>query len=369
MDTWHHYNPVQIEASSIDSLPNWMQKLSTRSQLGNVKNGKWLLVTSEGMTKRGVTDRVKTLTSEFKASWFVHDNVSPNPELDDLDALTERLQSEKIIGVVALGGGSVIDAAKVLAVTLPSGARNPLKICFREGLGQNWNAKLPLIAIPTTSGTGAEVTPFATVWDKTSHKKHSVTGHLIIPDIALLDPTLTVSLPKSETLNTGLDAISHSCESLWNKNKTPVSESLARHALALLRVALPKVLSSPDDINARTTMQQGSVLAGIAISHTRTALAHSISYPLTIHYNVPHGLACSFTLPGLIDEFLLTIEDVELSKLLSQIKVLLDSLHLKAQLSRYASEEEILALMHEMNHPDRASNATFQVDIKKLLVS
>lgn len=349
MSAWRYHNPVRLEAGRLESLPELIQSL-------NISQGKCLLVTSAGMTSRGVTARIKALTAELNIDWLVHDTVTPNPELDDLDAVTERLLSEDILGVVALGGGSVLDAAKVLAVTLPYGEAGSLKACLRNGKGQNWQTTLPLIAIPTTSGTGAEVTPFATVWDQAEHKKYSVTGTLVLPDVALLDPALTLSLPETETLNTGLDAISHACESLWNVNKTAVSEAYARQALILAKTALPQVLARPNDVNARAAMQNASVLAGLAISQTRTAIAHAISYPLTSHFGVPHGLACSFTLPKIIEDYIHVCKDESLINLMRSVQSMLKGLSLNSRVHEYATEAKILELSGEMFHPERAGN-------------
>ncbi|MCL5255761.1 MAG: phosphonoacetaldehyde reductase [Gammaproteobacteria bacterium] len=362
MSSWVYHNPVRIHSGALTDLPQLMTVFSARAA------ETWLLVTSSGMTRRGVTKRVKSSTAALNVNWLVHDAVTPNPELDDLDAVTARLSTQTIAGIVAVGGGSVIDAAKVLAVTLPHGQTNALAASLRQGQGQHWQTKLPLIAIPTTSGTGAEVTPFATVWDQTEHKKYSVSGPLALPDIALLDAELTLSLPATETVNTGLDAISHACESLWNVNKTPVSEAYARHALVLAKTALPRVLQAPSDRSARAAMQQASVLAGLAISQTRTAIAHAISYPLTSHYDVPHGLACSFTLPNLISEFIPQCDDEDLANLMGAVKAMLDGLNLFERLHEYATPAQILALKDEMYHPERAGNLSFVVsDVESLL--
>src|SRR5690606_20309422 len=126
----------------------------------------------------------------------------------------------------------------------------PLGKVLREGRQQTWEKKIPLVAIPTTSGTGAEVTPFATVWDQSEHRKYSITGDLIFPDTAVLDPELTLSLPEKETLYPGLDAISHALESLWNVNRTPVTAGFAIQALELAVEALPTVLGNPADLGA-----------------------------------------------------------------------------------------------------------------------
>lgn len=355
---WTYHNPVKVIAGCgvIKRLPEL------------VSPGRWLLVTSQGFTHRGMTAKVRELMPACTQLW-VHDQVSPNPELDDLEALTVKLKKDRIQGVLALGGGSVIDAAKVLAVTLVSQAQKPLTATLRRGDPQHWKERLPVIAIPTTSGTGAEVTPFATVWDQTSLKKHSLTGEEICPTFALLDPELTLSLPYEESLYTGLDAISHALESLWNKNKTPVSEACAWQALDLANEALPAVLEQPGNLVKREKMQQASLLAGLAISQTRTAIAHSISYPLTINYGVPHGLACSFTLPLLIQVALEqgVFETHKESQVLS-VQNFLRKLDMPRKLQRYLNCEQLLSHSAEMYTPDRADNCLVApLDLKIIL--
>lgn len=349
MSAWSHFNPVSIHAGSgsLNTLP------------AHVGEGALLLVTTAGFTRRGLTARILDLLGAARVT--VYDQVTPNPELDDLETVTTQFRGLGITQIIALGGGSVLDAAKVLAVTLPSEEDKPLTLTLREGRPQQWQKKLPLIAIPTTSGTGAEVTPFATVWDKTTHKKHSVTGDLIYPDLALLDPELTLTLPYEETLYTGLDAISHALESLWNKNRTPISEAWAFQALTLANDALPKVLATPNDAAARETMQQASVLAGLAISQTRTAIAHSISYPLTSYFGVPHGLACSFTLPKICKDYLNGHSQLHQEKsLIERTVIFIDSLNLEDKLKNYTTESNLETLKKQPPNLDRASNFSIE---------
>lgn len=349
MSHWSHHNPVRVHAGPgvLRQLPQW------------VSPGRWLLVTTPGFTRRGLTDHVRGLLPSVQ--FLVHDAVSPNPELEDLDQSTGRFRQEALTGVLAVGGGSVLDAAKVLAVTLPSGLRDPLDQVLRQGRRHEWEKKLPLVAIPTTSGTGAEVTPFATVWGRSERKKYSVAGDRLFPDVAVLDPELTLSLPGKETLYPGLDAVSHALESLWNINRTPISAAFAIQALQLAVEALPAVLSDPAALGARSDMQSASLLAGLAISQTRTALAHSISYPLTSHYGVPHGLACSFTLPRLIGHYLAEFPHCPEKGLLLRVESMLRKLDLDAHLGAYASRKEIDAVKGEMYTPDRAGNFVARV--------
>ncbi len=153
-----------------------------------------------------------------------------------------------------------------------------------------------LIAVPTTSGTGSEVTGWATVWNRAAGKKYSLHLPETWPEAALVDPELTLSLPAGPTLAAGLDALSHSLESIWNINANPVSDNHAVNGARLVLATLPALMKKLGDIELRRRMALAALTAGLAFSNTRTALAHSISYDMTMHHGLPHGIACSFTL-------------------------------------------------------------------------
>jgi phosphonate metabolism-associated iron-containing alcohol dehydrogenase len=155
----------------------------------------------------------------------------------------------------------------------------------------------PLIAVPTTSGTGSEVTGWATVWHKAAGKKYSLHLPETWPEAALVDPELVLSLPAGPTLSAGLDALSHALESVWNINANPVSDNHAVNAARAVLATLPALMKNLGDIELRSRMALAALTAGLAFSNTRTALAHSISYDMTIRHGLPHGIACSFTLP------------------------------------------------------------------------
>jgi len=131
-------------------------------------------------------------------------------------------------------------------------------------------------------------------------KKYSLSHPRLYPEIALLDPELTLTLPEKETIYSGLDALSHAMEAIWNKNHNPVSDTFALKAIELVRKYLPELRYDPVDIDLRTHLLRASLFAGLAFSNTKTAMAHSISYPLTAHFNIPHGLACSLPLPHIL---------------------------------------------------------------------
>jgi phosphonate metabolism-associated iron-containing alcohol dehydrogenase len=201
--------------------------------------------------------------------------------------------------VVAIGGGSTIDSAKALLVRPPSGDFDEVLRALRAGEAPPVARALPLISIPTTAGTGSEVTPWATLWDRAAPTptKLSLHGEALWSEAALVDPELTLSLPHSVTRTSALDALSHALEAIWNRHANPVSDTLAVAAARGLLGALPRLLADPRHLGHRTEVARASLLAGLAFSNTQTALAHSISYPLTLRYGIPHGIACSFPLP------------------------------------------------------------------------
>ena len=344
--TWSYFNPVKViaEPAALDNLK------SIVPAEGNI-----LLVTTAGFNSRGLTKRILKLLGSKRV--FIYDQVTPNPTVDDLDNASMEFKSYHFSCLIALGGGSVMDTAKIFGVIFSSSLVRPLSKIFRDKVQNNWTSSLPVICIPTTSGTGAEVTQFATAWDSKYFKKYSVSGVKVFPTYAILDPELTLSLPKNHTLYTALDTISHGLESLWNKNRTSLSSAFAMQALAMAVQALPIILRQPEHLEKRGQMQQASMLAGMAISQTRTAIAHSISYPLTIHFGIPHGLACSFTLKELLKNNMDEIVSQPFEKqVLVAVWKLLDSLDLGKKVRTYSSVETILDLCGEMETKGRADN-------------
>ncbi|RYY91334.1 MAG: iron-containing alcohol dehydrogenase, partial [Comamonadaceae bacterium] len=158
-----------------------------------------------------------------------------------------------------------------------------------------------LIAVPTTAGTGSEVTPWATVWDRERQRKHSLHLPQTWPSAAVIDPEIMLSLPASVTLQSGLDALSHALESIWNVNANPVSDTFAIAAVQEAMDTLPALMRNLGDVGLRGQMALAALKAGMAFSNTKTALAHSISYEMTLRHGLPHGIACSFVLPMVLE--------------------------------------------------------------------
>ncbi len=336
------FNPVKIIFGSIDLLPNYISGKTI------------LLVTSAGFNTRGTVDRIKNiLESNIVIVW---DKVKSNPDISDIQAASESFRNIEIDVVIGLGGGSALDAAKVLANLVSNKNIRSLEYLLEHKSSLSNKYRLPLIAIPTTAGTGAEVTPFATIWDKRNYKKYSLPGDELFPDIALLDYNLTKTLSYEDTLYPALDSISHALESIWNENSGPISLIYSYRALEILSTSLKKVLDNPNNMEERSNLQKASVLAGVAISQTRTAVAHSISYPLTVRFGVPHGLACSFTLPNLIDKHLISADTHEYENLLLSIKELLLSFSLTQILKSYATVDQVLDTVQVKTQDERLSN-------------
>ncbi len=203
--------------------------------------------------------------------------------------------------IVAVGGGSALDTAKVLMVAPASGGFRELMRLLARGEAFEPGQVKPLITVPTTAGTGSEVTPWATVWDRSINRKYSLHLRETWPERAIVDPELTITLPHAVTVQSGLDALSHALESIWNLNANPVSDALAVASATLMMDTLPRLVEDPDNIGLRTSTSLAALQAGLAFSNTKTALAHSISYEMTLRYGLPHGIACSFTLPFVLE--------------------------------------------------------------------
>jgi alcohol dehydrogenase len=219
------------------------------------------------------------------------------------------------------------------------------------------------VVAPTTAGTGSEVTQFATVWDDLKNKKHSIDSSEIFPDVAILDPNLLKSMPPDLALFSCLDATAHCLETLWNRNRTIESESLARQGIALISEYLLSAHSRTWDIEDARNLQTAATFGGLAISISRTALSHSISYPLTSHLKIAHGLAVGFSLVAIFEN--LDEESrsyVENGQGLQKLILALRNLNLGAQILKFASRQQILELIPEMLTSERSANFIQTID-------
>lgn len=299
---WSLYNPTRViyGENSIESIDK------------SIHIERAVLVTSKGFKRRGVVDRLEELMNGKVER--VLDVVTSNPKTDDLAALANINDLDEFDTIIALGGGSGIDTAKVLSRIIRQPRNQVQYDIFSKSASASSAKELKIVVIPTTAGTGSEVTPTATIWDSERGEKRSLCGDDLYPSAAFVDPVLTYDLPESITLASGLDAVSHALESVWNRNATPISVLYATHSLMGSIDALPRLKANPYDVEARRSMMLASTMAGLAISQTRTALCHSISYPVTLELDIPHGIACSFTLPEVL-EFNGSVDDGRLNQL------------------------------------------------------
>jgi alcohol dehydrogenase len=284
---WSYRNPVKIhfgtgELANVGSL---------------IAGRRYCLVTYDEPVFDRLSDQIATSTG---APVVVVNDIQPNPDFSQLaESCRKYARSASTPEViVALGGGSVIDAAKVLACA--GGDFLRVEAYLKGEMDASALCPTPIIAISTTAGTGSEVTSWSTVWYAREGKKYSLNHPRLYPEAALVDPELTLMLPHSLTVSTGLDALSHALESLWNVNYNPISAEFAVSAACEIIDVLPVLVNQLDDIDLRSRMCRAALMAGMAFSNTKTAIAHNISYPITLRHNVPHGLACSFTLPQVL---------------------------------------------------------------------
>jgi len=262
-----------------------------------VGNRKTVLVTFPEAEAIGITGRISKILG--KSIIAIESETEPNPDIVGLARLYKKFWSDyrQCEVIVAVGGGSTLDTAKNLMVGTASGEYAELLNHLTSGSPFTPSQSKPLIAIPTTAGTGSEVTPWASVWDHSIKKKYSLHLKETWAEAAVVDPELMLTLPASVTLQSGLDALSHALESIWNVNANPISDTFAVSAAREMMKVLPELMGDLDNITLRSHASLAALKAGLAFSNTKTALAHSISYDMTLRHGLPHGIACSFTLP------------------------------------------------------------------------
>lgn len=340
-------------------------------------SGSTLVVTSRRGRERLSADPVLgPIVGRLDVRWV--DDVQPNPDRAWLEASAARLRAERSRPetVFAFGGGSAIDAAKGLSALLsaPGDARLASVIDDPVVLDR---ASLPrLVAVATTAGTGSEVTSFATVWDSATRRKSSLASDRLVPSIAVVDAELMDGLPRRVTLAAGLDAINQAAEATWSRCASTIPLELAGVALERGLPALERLIADAGAREARAVMAEASTLAGLAIAQTRTSLCHAMSYPMTAHFGVDHGLACAFTMAA-VARHVLAADDGRFERL--ALRVLGPGADARALPERFGrlvegsgaadlvrtrvgSLDALLALLPEMVTPGRSDNVMLDAD-------
>lgn len=341
---FNYHNPVKIHFGV-----KWLEAVENLAQ--RLKDTKFLLITSQGFSKRGLSAQIQNVLAKQLVG--IVDEIAPNPQIKHLQSIKAKLCD--FDAIIALGGGSVIDSAKFLSV---------------DSVFENDNFKIKsqpkkLFAFATTSGTSSELTHWATVWDNDAFVKHSLSDEILYPKEAFYDANLTLSLPRQTTIYTALDALSHSFESIWNNNANPISTHYALMAIEIILRDLVELSQNLHSLQLRSNLILASIYAGLAFSNTQTALAHALSYPLTMRFGTPHGLACSFSLPLLLEclprkshAFAL------LSPFKPQLLQIFDKLEISISPKDYGLNNEIIdEIFSALN--SRAKNGVFDISLVK----
>ncbi|MCY7540883.1 iron-containing alcohol dehydrogenase [Bacillus pumilus] len=252
-----------------------------------------MIVTDSGVRNAGLIQPIEAYLQEAGYSVFIFDQVSPNPRDNECLAGAELFRKEQASAVIAIGGGSPMDTAKAIALLGPNGGIPEDYIS-----GKKAYANLsPLICIPTTAGTGSEVTRSSVITLAASHKKITLKHALLRPTIAILDPALTLTVPKGITAATGVDALVHAIEGYSCKVTNPISKAMGASAMETIVKYLPAAYEDGSDIEARYKMQEGSLLAGLCFGSADVAAVHCLAEALGSLYDTPHGIANAVFLP------------------------------------------------------------------------
>ncbi|HLG89330.1 MAG TPA: iron-containing alcohol dehydrogenase [Alphaproteobacteria bacterium] len=275
---------VLIGGGALAELPGLVASLGIRRPL---------LVSDPVMREIGLVDRVAALLEQAGAPCLVFADTVPEPTSAVVERGAEIMREEEFDGLVALGGGSPIDTAKAMTVLTANGGR------IRDYKVPNPIPRLgaPLIAIPTTAGTGSEVTRFTVVTDAESDEKMLIAGPFITPAAAIVDYELTLTMPARLTADTGIDALTHAIEAYVSRKANPFSDAVARSAMGLIWNNIRTACREPGNRAAREAMMLGATEAGLAFSNASVALVHGMSRPIGAFFHVPHGLSNAMLLP------------------------------------------------------------------------
>ena len=321
-----------------------------------------LLVTDPGLMAIGLVQPVMAAMEGEGLVPVVFDQVREDPPEATVLAAADLGRSQHVDGVLAVGGGSSMDVAKVVAVLL--GGQQALAQLY--GVGNVTGRRLPLVLVPTTAGTGSEVTPVAVITTGETTKA-GVSSPVLLPDVAVLDADLTLGLPAAVTAMTGVDAMVHAIEAYTSRHqKNPISDNLARHALALLARNIRTAVHNGRNREARENMLLGACLAGQAFANAPVAAVHALAYPLGGHYHIPHGLSNSLVLPTVLEfnapkaaELYAELADIvvgapvagsaeaKTAAMIAALRALIDDVALPATLGAAGVDEDKLEMLAE----------------------
>ena len=279
---------IVFGVGSLKKLPDLLKKSGSKNAL---------LVSDRGLEKLGVVGKVSDVITASGIECEAFLDVEANPSCETVEAATKIYKDRGATSLIALGGGSPMDVAKSVGVIATYGG----KITEYEGAAKVPGKTVPLVAIPTTAGTGSETTAFAVITDRTRNYKLTVFSYEVMPNYALLDPNMISSLPPHIAASTGIDALVHAIESYISVGATPFSDSMGEKAMELIGGNIRQFVSNRANIEAASAMLLGSTFAGIAFSWARLGNAHAMAHPLGGYFNVPHGVANAILLPTILE--------------------------------------------------------------------
>jgi alcohol dehydrogenase class IV len=282
----NYFNPVQLVFGSL-----------VRGKITEECVGKSVLIicSSTAYNRYSKDPELSALFSSASVT-FEH-GFESNPSLTDIIEISNKYRESSLDLIVGLGGGSAMDVAKIASVSIPAIKKGiHIDDLLKDSTLVSRFKGIDCIQVPTTAGTGSEVTPFATVWDYESQQKKSLSHPVMYAKKAFVDPDFLAQVPLEVGISTGLDALNQAFESIWNVNANELTRPLSRQAAVLSLQALPIIHEVPTNPGLRRNLSLASLFAGLAISQTRTSICHSISYPLTLKYGIEHGMACSFSM-------------------------------------------------------------------------
>ncbi len=256
-----------------------------------------MIITDPGIVKSGIIGAIETILDSASISWELFDSVEPDPKYELAVEAAEAVKKAGADSIIGIGGGSSLDIAKVASILTTNS--DPVSSYF--GIDLVPKAGLPMILIPTTAGTGSEVTPIAILSDHHEKLKKGIVSPYLFPNCAILDCELTVGLPDHVTAATGMDALIHAIESYTSKNATNMTDTLAIEAMSLIFDNIRTAYADGSNLDARAKMLEGSMLAGMAFANAGVTAVHAFAYPIGAEFHIPHGLANSIMLAPVME--------------------------------------------------------------------
>ncbi len=333
------------------------------AELGFFNSKRPLLISDAVLNKIGTVEKIsKSLKDGNIEIGYTYTEVPQDSDLEVINKLCKIYKENNCDSIVAVGGGSVIDTAKGVRMLISQNVQDINDLMGNEIL--KYGIHVPFIVIPTTAGTGSEVTLVAVIEDKIKNVKMEFISYFLLPDVAILDPKMTVSLPKKATASTGMDALCHAIEAYSCIQKNPMSDSYAISAISLIRDNLLKAIENGNDEEARLNMANASLMAGVSFSNSMVGLVHAIGHSLGAICHIPHGDAISILLPyvmeynldkceenyakllfffGTEEEYMNTPKEKRAEKLIEKVRNMINDLHEKTGLPNKLeiSDEEI----------------------------